>query len=153
MLGTSLVKDECAPILARGRKHAPGAPHAYNGGMTIHGIAHVQVAITPGGEEAARAFYGGLLGLAEVPKPPSLADRGGCWFACGPQEIHCGVEDEVAPSKRHPALLTDELEALKARLEAAGVRTAVDRELPGYRRFYAYDPFGNRLELLQPVAG
>jgi len=121
--------------------------------MTISGIAHVQVAITPGGEDAARAFYGGLLGLAEVPKPPSLAGRGGCWFACGPQEIHCGVEDEVAPSKRHPALLTDELEPLRARLEAAGVRTAVDRELPGYRRFYAYDPFGNRLELLQPVAG
>lgn len=119
----------------------------------IHGIAHVQVAITPGGEDTARAFYGGLLGLPEVPKPATLADRGGCWFRCGPQEIHCGVEDTVAVSKRHPALLTDELDALRARLEAANVRIQLDRELPGYRRFYAFDPFGNRIEFLEPVVG
>ncbi len=119
--------------------------------MTISGIAHVQVAITPGGEDAARAFYGGLLGLPEVPKPEVLRDRGGAWFACGSQEIHCGVEPVVAETKRHPALLTDELDALKARLEAAGVRTEVDRQLPGYRRFYAWDSFGNRLEFLEPV--
>ena len=121
--------------------------------MTIHGIAHVQVAITAGGEDAAREFYGGLLALSEVPKPETLRDRGGVWFACGPQEIHCGVEETVAPSRRHPALLTDELDALRSRLEDAGVRTEVERELPGYRRFYAYDPFGNRLEFLEPVAG
>jgi catechol 2,3-dioxygenase-like lactoylglutathione lyase family enzyme len=119
--------------------------------MTIRGIAHVQVAIDPGGEDAARAFYGTLLGLEELPKPNVLADRGGVWFRCGPQEIHCGVEEPIAGSRRHPALLTDELHALKARLEAAGVRTQRDRELPGYRRFYASDPFGNRLEFLEPV--
>jgi catechol 2,3-dioxygenase-like lactoylglutathione lyase family enzyme len=119
--------------------------------MTIQGIAHVQLAITPGDEDDARAFYGGLVGLAEVAKPESLRDRGGVWFACGEQEIHCGVEDAVAPTRRHPALLTDELDALKARLEAAGTETVADRELPGYRRFYAIDPFGNRLEFLEPL--
>ena len=119
--------------------------------MSIHGIAHVQVAITAGGEAPARAFYGGLLELEEVPKPATLADRGGVWFRCGAQEIHCGVEAEVAATRRHPALLTDGLDALKARLELAGVRTEVDRELPGYRRFYALDPFGNRIEFLEPV--
>lgn len=119
--------------------------------MTIHGIAHVQVAITPGGEDAAREFYGTLLGLPEIPRPESLSDRGGVWFACGQQEIHCGVEEIVAPTRRHPALLTDELDALKGRLETADIRTEVDRQLPGYRRFYAYDPFGNRIEFLESV--
>lgn len=117
--------------------------------MTISGIVHVQLSIVPGGEDAARHFYGRLLGLEELPKPEELRDRGGCWFACGAQEIHCGVEPEQPPSKRHPALLTDELDALRARLEDAGVRTEVDRQIPGYRRFYAWDPFGNRLELLE----
>ena len=117
--------------------------------MAILGIEHVQVGITVSGEEAARAFYAGLLGLREVPKPDSLADRGGCWFACGGQQIHCGVEQSVAPSRRHPALLTNGLDALRERLEAAGVPTSDDRPLPGYRRFYAEDPFGNRIEFLE----
>ncbi|MEX0781356.1 MAG: VOC family protein [Dehalococcoidia bacterium] len=121
--------------------------------MTIRGIAHVQVAIPAGGEDAARAFYGGLLGLPELTKPANLQDRGGAWFACGSQEIHCGVEETISPTRRHPALLTDDLDALKTGLEAAGIETAVDRELPGYRRFYAVEPFGNRLEFLQPTAG
>jgi hypothetical protein len=118
--------------------------------MAITGIAHVQVAITPGGEDCARAFYSGLLGLPELPKPRTLADRGGCWFACGPQEIHCGVEPSVDASRRHPALLTDDLDALRAVLAAHGVATDPDRQIPGCRRFYAHDPFGNRLEFLQP---
>ncbi len=117
--------------------------------MSILGLVHVQLAITPGGEEAARSFYGGLLGLAEVPKPETLADRGGVWFACGAQEVHCGVEPEVVRTRRHPALLTDELDGLKRRLESAGAPTAVDRQIPGYRRFYVEDPFGNRLEFLE----
>lgn len=116
----------------------------------IHGIAHVQVSIRPGGEDAARAFYGGLLGLEETPKPETLQDRGGCWFECGAQQIHCGVEEEVARSRRHPALLTDGLAELRRRLDAAGVPTMSDRELPGYHRFYAFDPFGNRIEFLEP---
>ena len=119
--------------------------------MAISGIAHVQLAITPGGEDAARAFFGELLGLTEVEKPASLADRGGCWFECGPQQIHCGVEDLIAPTRRHPALLTNDLDGLRARLEAAGTPLATDGDLPGYRRFYATDPFGNRIEFLEPA--
>ena len=117
--------------------------------MTIFGIAHVQLGITPGGEDRARGFYSGLLGLRELAKPETLRDRGGARFQCGMQEIHCGVEETVAPSRRHPALLVEELDALRARLDAAGVPTETDRELPGYRRFYATDPFGNRIEFLE----
>ncbi len=119
--------------------------------MTIHGIGHVQLSITPGGEDAARRFYGDLLELDELPRPESLGDRGGVWFACGQQEIHCGVEETVAPTRRHPALLTDGLDALKQRLDDAGARTETDRQIPGYRRFYAYDPFGNRIEFVEPL--
>lgn len=117
--------------------------------MRITGLHHVQVAITPGSEAAAREFYGDLLGLAELEKPNSLAGRGGLWFACGEQQLHCGVESEVTPSRRHPALLIDDLEAMRARLVSAGIATEDDRQIPGYRRFYAQDPFGNRLEFIQ----
>lgn len=117
--------------------------------MTVFGIAHVQVAITPGGEDQARAFYAGLLGLRELEKPEVLRDRGGAWFQCGMQEIHCGIEEVVAATRRHPALLVEGLDSLKAKLGAAGISTESDRQLPGYRRFYALDPFGNRLEFLE----
>ena len=113
---------------------------------------HVQVAIPSGAEPAARRFYGGLLGLSEIAKPASLADRGGAWFACGEQQIHCGIEPEVAASRRHPAMLTDDLDSLRQRLVAAGVAISEDRQIPGFRRFYAEDPFGNRLEFLEPIS-
>jgi catechol 2,3-dioxygenase-like lactoylglutathione lyase family enzyme len=119
--------------------------------MGILAIDHVQVAITAGGEVEARRFYGDVLGMPEVPKPETLAGRGGVWFACGDQQLHCGVEDRVAPSRRHPALRTDDLDGVRARLEAAGFPIRTDAELPGYRRFYTEDPFGNRVELLQPI--
>lgn len=118
--------------------------------MGIIGLDHVQVAITAGGEAAARRFYGEVLGLREVPKPDALAGRGGVWFACGAQQLHCGVEEAVAPSRRHPALLTDDLDAMRDRLEAAGFPIRTAAELPGYRRLYTEDPFRNRIELLQP---
>lgn len=117
--------------------------------LVITGVHHVQVAIPAGGEPAARSFYGELLGLTEIAKPTSLGDRGGAWFACGEQQIHCGVEPEVAASRGHPAMLTDDLDSLRQRLVAAGVATLEDRQIPGFRRFYARDPFGNRLEFLQ----
>jgi len=120
--------------------------------VAIVGLDHVQVAITPGGEEAARRFYGEALGMPEVPKPAALAGRGGVWFACGAQQLHCGVEDRVvAPSRRHPALRTDDLDAARARLEAAGFPVRRDTDLPGYRRFYTEDPFGNRLECMEKI--
>jgi catechol 2,3-dioxygenase-like lactoylglutathione lyase family enzyme len=119
--------------------------------MAIVALDHVQAAITAGGEDAARRFYGEVLGMPEVPKPATLAGRGGVWFACGAQQLHCGVEEAVAPSRRHPALRTDDLDATRARLEAAGFPIRVDAELPGYRRFYTEDPFGNRLECMQEI--
>ena len=118
--------------------------------MRITGIDHVQVAAPPGCEDAARAFYGDLLGLAELPKPPVLAARGGCWFAAGAQQLHVGVETEFAPARKaHPGLVVDDLEALRERLRAAGQEPREDDTIPGTRRFYAEDPFGNRLEFRQ----
>lgn len=121
----------------------------YTPNVRITGVHHVQVAIPAGAEPAARRFYGELLGMPEIAKPSSLSDRGGAWFACGEQQIHCGVEPEVVASRRHPAMLTDDLDSLRQRLLVAGVATIEDRQIPGFRRFYAQDPFGNRLEFLQ----
>ena len=120
--------------------------------MAILGIEHIQVAITPGDEERARWFYGELLGMAEVAKPATLAGRGGCWFQCGAQQVHCGVEDEIAATRRHPAFRCDDLDELRARLTVAGIDTYEDAPLPGFRRFYCVDPFENRIELLERVA-
>ena len=115
--------------------------------MTVTGIDHVQIAAPPGCEDAARAFYGGLLGLAELPKPEPLAARGGCWFRAGATELHVGVEEPFAPARKaHPGLVVDGLEELRARLEEAGVPISADESLPRVSRFYDEDPFGNRLE-------
>lgn len=118
--------------------------------MQITGVDHVQVAAPAGCEDEARAFYGDLLGLAELPKPPALAARGGCWFAAGAQQLHVGVEAGFAPARKaHPGLVVDDLEALRDRLRAAGQDLRDDDTIPGTRRFYAEDPFGNRLEFRQ----
>src|SRR5205085_7147233 len=99
-------------------------------------------AMPEGGEAAARAFYGGLLGLRERPKPASLAARGGCWFELGRGELHLGVQNKFrAARKAHPALLVADVDALRQRLVRAGVAIRDDEPLPGYRRFYADDPF------------
>ena len=118
------------------------------------GVDHVQLAAPPDSEAEARAFYGGLLGLEEIVKPPALAARGGCWFQCGAQQIHIGIETEFrAAKKAHPALrLADRagFDALLARLSARGVIIKRDdEEIPGVTaRFFIADPWGNRLELL-----
>ena len=114
-------------------------------------LDHVQVAAPPGCEERARAFYGGLLGLAELEKPAPMRASGGAWFALEGAQLHVGVEDPFAPAtKAHPGLAVrdDELDALAARLEEAGAAVTWDDRLPGVRRFYTADPFGNRIELL-----
>jgi catechol 2,3-dioxygenase-like lactoylglutathione lyase family enzyme len=122
--------------------------------MRIRGIDHVQLAMPAGGEDDARAFYDGVLGIPEKPKPPHLAARGGCWFAADGVELHLGVEDGFRPARKaHPALLVDDLTALVRRLGEAGVDVVEDEPLPGYDRVYVADPFGNRLELLEPTAG
>ena len=117
----------------------------------ICGLDHVQLAAPRGCEPAARRFYGGLLGLAELPKPEALATRGGVWFRCGAHELHIGVSEDFVPAhKAHPAfrVADTELVELAERLGAAGHEVVWDEALPGVRRFYTADPWGNRLELL-----
>jgi catechol 2,3-dioxygenase-like lactoylglutathione lyase family enzyme len=120
------------------------------GALTITGIDHVQVAAPAGCEDAARAFYGGLLELAEIPKPALLAARGGCWFTAGTQELHIGVEEPFSPARKaHPGLVADDLDALAGRLRSAGHTVDFDDAIPGAKRFHVHDPFGNRLEIRQ----
>jgi catechol 2,3-dioxygenase-like lactoylglutathione lyase family enzyme len=120
--------------------------------MEILRIEHVQLAMPPGQEDEARAFYSGLLGIPEVPKPSALAARGGAWFERGEVRIHLGVEaDFRAARKAHPAFVVRDLAALAARLRAAGVEVTEDGLFPGHDRIYVADPFGNRLELLEPI--
>lgn len=119
----------------------------------ITGIDHVQLAMPRDREDAARSFYAGLLGMTELPKPPVLAARGGCWFASGAAVLHLGVEEPFAPARKaHPALLVDDLDRLAALLAAAGhACVRADGEIPGVRRFHTRDPFGNRVEFQQAL--
>ena len=120
--------------------------------MSVRRIDHVQLAMPAGREDEARAFYTGLLGITEQPKPPHLAARGGCWFEDGPVKIHLGVEaDFRAARKAHPALIVSGLRDLVGRLEAAGAVMRDDEPLEGYDRVYVDDPFGNRIELMEPL--
>jgi catechol 2,3-dioxygenase-like lactoylglutathione lyase family enzyme len=113
-------------------------------------IDHVQIAAPKGCEEAAREFYGGILGMREIEKPATLRGRGGCWFQCGEQQLHVGVEAEFrAAKKAHPAFAVNDLEALRRSLAARGVKITEDDAVPGVGRFYAEDPWGNRLEFLE----
>jgi catechol 2,3-dioxygenase-like lactoylglutathione lyase family enzyme len=117
----------------------------------ILGIDHVQLAAPPGCEDEARRFFGGVLGLGEIEKPPSLAARGGVWFAAGEQQIHVGIEAGFVPaSKAHPALLVEpsRLGDLARRLTQEGAPVTWDDELAPLRRFYTADPWGNRIELI-----
>lgn len=120
--------------------------------MPIVDLDHVQLAMPRGREDEARRFYGVVLELAELPKPSNLARRGGVWFQLGPRQLHLGVEDPFVPAKKaHAAMRVRDLLALKARLAEHGCMTREDEPLPGYHRFYADDPFGNRLEFLEPT--
>jgi catechol 2,3-dioxygenase-like lactoylglutathione lyase family enzyme len=120
--------------------------------VALTGLDHVQLAAPPGCEAEARRFYGGLLGLAEVEKPEALQGRGGAWFVAGTQQLHIGVEEDFAPARKaHPALRAAgdaALDALAEELVTAGVEVRWDDTIPGTRRFYCDDPWGNRLELL-----
>jgi len=106
----------------------------------------------PDMEKAADAFYSGLLGIPRVAKPAHLEARGGCWFESTDICIHLGVEEGFTPARKaHPALLVSDLDALKRILEEAGVEVMADEPLPGHDRFYANDPFGNRIEFLSAL--
>jgi predicted enzyme related to lactoylglutathione lyase len=118
--------------------------------VSVVGLHHVQVACPAGSEEALRGFYGGVVGLPEVPKPPALAARGGVWFRVGQQELHCGVEGGFRrAAKAHPAFAVDDVDAMADRLAAVGSPVTWDENLVGVRRFHTADPVGNRVEFQQ----
>ena len=121
-------------------------------GPLFTGVHHAQLAMPRGEEEAARGFFAGVLGMSEVDKPPVLAARGGVWFRGGGLELHLGVEDDFRPApKGHPGILVTDLDEVVRRLAGAGQEVTWDGDFPGFRRVYAHDPFGNRLEFLQPA--
>ncbi len=121
--------------------------------MHVIRLDHVQLAMPPGGEARARAFFTEGLGIPEVPKPATLALRGGCWFERGELKIHLGVETDFRPARKaHPALQVRDLHRLVEKLRGLGYAVKDDEALPGFHRVYVDDPFGNRIELLEPVS-
>ncbi len=117
-------------------------------------VDHVQLAAPPGSEPRLGAYYVDVLGMTEIPKPASLAARGGCWFRAGDVQLHLGIEEDFRPAKKaHPGLRVMGIEAYAARLAVRGAAVTWDDGLPGHRRFYSEDPVGNRLEFLEPVRG
>ncbi|HST51692.1 MAG TPA: VOC family protein [Pyrinomonadaceae bacterium] len=121
--------------------------------IKIKRLDHVQVCIPRGAEPRAREFYGSLLGLEEIEKPEALRENGGVWYKVADVQLHVGVEDPVAPSKRHPAFEIEQIEEVRAFLEQNGVRTRDEPQLPGVKRFSFFDPFGNRIELMERGRG
>lgn len=116
----------------------------------LAGIDHVQLAAPAGCEDAARRFFGELLGLQEMAKPEALRGRGGVWFRVGAQQLHVGVEEGFSPARKaHPAFTVSRYDELQRRLRAAGVEIADDDSVPGVRRCFVDDPWGNRLELVE----
>ncbi|MQY37810.1 hypothetical protein SRB17_58160 [Streptomyces sp. RB17] len=115
-------------------------------------VDHVQLAAPAGSEPALRSYYADVLGMTEIPKPPVLAARGGCWFQAGAVQLHLGIETDFRPAKKaHPGLRVTDIEAYAGRLTAKGAQVTWDDNLPGHLRFYSEDPVGNRLEFLEPV--
>lgn len=116
------------------------------------GLHHVQLAMPIGQERQARRFFVEVLGFTEIDKPPVLAARGGAWFRAGALELHLGVESDFCPARKaHPGILVGDLDEVARRIASTGQEVAWDAEFPGFRRFYAEDPFGNRLEFLEPL--
>jgi len=119
--------------------------------MTIFlkGIDHIQIAAPPGSEDAARKFYGELLGMEEIPKPVNLKARGGCWFQCGLQEVHIGIQKGFTPAKKaHPGFTVNALDQLRLRLEEADYVSSEEPPIEGRARFFTHESSGNRIEFL-----
>ena len=106
-----------------------------------------------GEEEKARSFYVTILGFIEIPKPPELAKRGGVWLKSEKVRLHLGVEQDFRPARKaHPAFIVDELDALVEKVQLAGYETDTSQPpLDGYRRAHVFDPFGNRIELMERI--
>jgi catechol 2,3-dioxygenase-like lactoylglutathione lyase family enzyme len=119
--------------------------------MAILRIEHVQVAIPVGGEDRARTFYAGILGFVEVEKPVAMAKRNSIWFTAGSVSLHLGLEPDFHPAKRaHPALVVDNMDQILAACQRAAITVKPDVSFNGFRRVHLFDPFGNRLELMEP---
>jgi catechol 2,3-dioxygenase-like lactoylglutathione lyase family enzyme len=118
--------------------------------MKISGIHHVQLCIPADKESEAKIFYKDVLGLKEIPKPEALKKNGGMWFQIGSQELHIGVEDQVFKGKHHPAFLVMGLSELKDHLTAQEITIQIELPIPGFNRFSIRDPFGNRIEFIEP---
>ena len=121
--------------------------------IKIKRLNHVQLCVPPGAEPEAREFYGQLLGLAEIEKPAPLRANGGLWFEIADIQLHIGVERDQSKSKRHPAFEVENIGAVRSYLEANGVRTKDEISLEGIERFSFFDPFDNRIELLEKTTG
>lgn len=120
----------------------------------IEGVDHVPLAMPAGGEAAAREFYAGVLGLGEIAKPDALAGRGGVWFTAGAMGVHLGVDPAFTPARKaHPAFVVPDLDVARERLVSRGFDCADDVPLPGVRRFFTADPFGNRIEIVTRAVG
>jgi catechol 2,3-dioxygenase-like lactoylglutathione lyase family enzyme len=119
--------------------------------MKILSIDHVQIAMPSGEEERARGFYVNILGFTEIPKPAELAKRGGAWFQSENVQLHLGVEQDFRPARKaHPAFIVDDLDMLITNAQSAGFETDTTQPpLDGYNRAHVFDPFGNRIELME----
>lgn len=122
--------------------------------MKIVDLHHVQITIPKGAEAEARAFYCDFLGLPEVEKPDSLKGRGGFWVRAGGRNVHVGTEDGVErrATKAHIAYQVDDLAAWRERLAGRSIEAQTGVAIPGFDRFEFRDPFGNRVEFIQPLA-
>ena len=122
-------------------------------GMAFDRLHHILLTMPRGGESAARAFFVDVLGMAEIEKPSVLAARGGAWLRAADVELHLGIEENFRPAlKGHPGIVVTDLDKVVEQLNQAGQEVQWDGDFPGYRRVYAHDPFGNRLEFLQPAS-
>ena len=121
--------------------------------MKILSIDHVQIAMPEEQEENARAFYINILGFIEIPKPAELAKRGGVWFRSGSAHLHIGVESDFHPARKaHPAFLVDNLDAILEKVQLAGYEWDLSQPaLEGFKRAHIFDPFGNRIELMEKI--
>ena len=132
---------------------SPGVSRLTNNTMKILSIDHVQLAMPAGEEEKARDFFINVLGFNEIPKPAELAKRGGAWFESENAQLHIGVEADFRPARKaHPAFLVDDLDSLIAKAQGAGYETdTAQPPLDGYKRAHVFDPFGNRIELMEKI--
>lgn len=122
--------------------------------MKLLRIEHVQLAMPPGGETDARNFFAGVLRMREIAKPDALAGRGGCWFCMGDVQIHLGVDPDFRPARKaHPAFVVEGLAGLLARCADSGFTIATDVQVGPYTRAFVFDPFGNRIELMEAAPG